>query len=141
MADVPNPQNPPDDSAAPDSDAPKINWESSEFSDAERARLREMEILAQARAEEDGQRAPTGLIMLMLAPVLMIALPLLLFLVLRGMGTAGNPAPPTTPQAGVVAPSTSTSASVLAWNQGLETAQQLARQSNKNLMVDFYSDT
>jgi len=117
-------------------DAPASGWEAGALSDAESRRLHEMEILARAEAEEAGaHRAPTELFFLMLAPLLLVALPLLLLVVLRGGGPA-LPAKPT--PIGTFAPGQATA---IAWQYSFDAALQTARDSGKNLIVDFYSDT
>jgi thiol:disulfide interchange protein DsbD len=101
---------------------------------------RERQVLAEIEAESAGQGgAPTGLWALMLAPLLLVAFPLILLCLLRG-NPATTPAV-TAPNPAVRGQSPATqSASPIAWQTSLDDALALARQSGKSVMVDFYAD-
>lgn len=111
--------------------------------DADYDAERESQILAEIEAERTGNGAgsgaPTGLLALMLAPLLLVAFPLLLLWLLRG-----NPAtaPVVTAPNSVVSGQSSApqSSSAIAWQTSLDDALALAKQSGKPLMVDFYAD-
>ena len=107
------------------------------ISAAESARLREMEILAQVEAEQYGTRLPTDLILLLLAPLLLLAVPLVLFVSMRGR-PAATPSQPAASAATQFVPVPASGA--VAWQTSFEAAQQIALSGNKNMMVDFYTD-
>ena len=96
-------------------------------------------VLAEIEAERAGSGgAPTGLLALMLAPLLLVAFPLLLLWFLRP-APATNPTPTSNPVVSGQAPAVQ-SASPIAWQTSLNDGLALARQSGKPLMVDFYAD-
>ncbi len=126
----------PDESVLPSPESQTPAIQSDTVSTAESARLRELELIAQAEAEQNGgQRVPTELIFLLLAPLLLLVLPLVLFLALRG-----RPAAPPTAPAVASATFAPIQSSAIAWQTSFEAAQQLALSSNKPMMVDFYAD-
>jgi thiol:disulfide interchange protein len=97
---------------------------------------REREIAAQIEAEQRAKGgAPTELFLFMLAPLALIALPILLLFALKS-----NPAPSASSTGGTVTTSQSISGSPIAWQTSLDAAQEMARQSGKSIMVDFYAD-
>lgn len=119
-------------SASPEPDDSPVQRET--VSAAESARIRELEIIAQAEAEQKGAHgAPFELIFLLLAPLLLLVLPLILFFALRGR-PAATPAPLAAPTFAPI------QASTIAWQTSFEAGQQTALSSNKNMMVDFYAD-
>ena len=106
------------------------------ISAAESARLHEMEILAQVEAERYGTRPPTDLILLLLAPLLLLAVPLVLFVSMRGRPAAT----PTQAASGTTEFVPVPASGAVAWQTSFEAAQQIALSGNKNMMVDFYAD-
>ncbi len=97
------------------------------------------ETLAQLEAEHAGRGgAPTELLLLLAAPLLLILLPLLLWLMLRA--APQTPLARNATPAAAVAPGQGIKQTAIAWQTSLSDAQALARQSGKNLMVDFYAD-
>ena len=136
---APHDATPHDAAHAPEHDSPfdasESRWEAGALSEEESRRLHEMEILARVEAEEAGaHRAPTELFLLMLAPLLLLALPLLLLFALRG-------GPSLTAQPTPLATLVPGQPTAIAWQSSFDSALQTARDSGKNVMVDFYSDT
>lgn len=124
----------------PNNDPNQVNIESYFRDDAPGGPrpVSESDILAQLDAEQSARSqnksSSAGLIVLLLAPLAMIIVPLLLVASLRS-----RPTPPP-----VVATASGGSVAVpvgsISWQTSLDAAQALARQSGKNLMVDFYAD-
>ena len=83
-------------------DEPAGRWDHRDLTEAESERLREMEILAQAEAEETGQGgAPAGLVVFLIVPFLLLALALFLF---WGLRSVSNPVPASAPVATMTPP-------------------------------------
>jgi thiol:disulfide interchange protein len=101
----------------------------------------ENQFIAQIEAERAATAgAPTGLFMLMLAPLLLIAFPLLLLWFLRSQ-PATNTAAPTTPETTVTqAPPSAQSAASFKWQTSFDAALALAKKTGKPVMADFYAD-
>jgi thiol:disulfide interchange protein DsbD len=100
----------------------------------------ERQVLAEIEAERAGQGgAPTGLLALMLAPLLLVALPLMLLWFLRATPATTPVATAPNPVVSDQSPAVS-SASPIVWQTSLNDALALAKQSGKPLMVDFYAD-
>lgn len=100
---------------------------------------RENQLLAQIEAERATKAgAPAGLFALMLAPLLLVALPLLLLWVLRS-GTTSNTVASTAPDTTIQASSTQ-SESAITWLTSFEEALSQAQKTGKPIMADFYAD-
>ncbi len=85
-------------------------------------------------------RVPTGLFALMVAPLLLIAIPLVLLWVLRSSPTNTTAlAPISTTTAAEATPALPSGPSV-AWHTSFKDALALAQKTGKPLMADFYAD-
>ena len=103
---------------------------------------RESQILAQIEAERTANpAAPTGLFILMLAPLLLIAFPLMLLWFLRSSPSPNTTAAPQAPQAPLTLSQTAPvkGATAIAWQTSLDEALAQAQRSGKPIMADFYA--